>query len=503
MAATQTLPQYLQHCNFTPITPRRGVITLTGYGISVRVDRGHLSVQDGIGPLRRTGCFSRVRHGIRRLVVIGANGVVSLAALRWLADQGAAFVMLERNGSVVTTTGPVHPSDARLRRAQALAVRSGVDVRIARALIAAKLAGQERLARNDLNNLPAAVKIGEARAALEAAATVDAIRRLEAQAGLAYWSAWRNILINFPAVDLSRVPKHWRTFGARVSPISGSPRCACNPPNAILNYLYAVLESESRLALATVGLDPGLGFLHLDSRKRDSLACDLMETVRPEVDSYALDWLTNRLFRRKDFFEMPDGTCRLMAGLCAQLSQTAPAWAHAVAPWAELVAQTLWAAVRRPGHQLATPLTGNHRRSGRVGEHARPVAIPPKPIKVCKICGVACEKTYCATCGRQRSKEAFDEGRRVAQTAESRARRSATQRAHVKANQNWKPSKDFEWLDRKAYSSKIQPLLASFTVSTLQSALEISEPYAAFIRSGKRVPHPRHWPTLARLVGVS
>ena len=36
----------------------------------------------------------------------GADGVVSLAALRWLADQNASFVMLNRDGSVLLTTGP-------------------------------------------------------------------------------------------------------------------------------------------------------------------------------------------------------------------------------------------------------------------------------------------------------------------------------------------------------------------------------------------------------------
>lgn len=61
-----------------------------------------------------------------------------------------------------------------------------------------------------------------------------------------------------------------------------------NPPNAILNYLYAILEAEARLAIAALGLDPGLGFLHFDTRTRDSLACDVLEPVRPEVDAYLL-----------------------------------------------------------------------------------------------------------------------------------------------------------------------------------------------------------------------
>jgi len=102
------------------ITSRQGVVTLFGYGIQVRVDRGHLLVEDGIAAKRRQTHFSRVGHGLKRLVVIGADGMVSLAALRWLADQDAAFVMLDRDGSVLATTGPVRPSDARLRRAQDL-----------------------------------------------------------------------------------------------------------------------------------------------------------------------------------------------------------------------------------------------------------------------------------------------------------------------------------------------------------------------------------------------
>ena len=39
---------------------------------------------------------------------------------------------------------------------------------------------------------------------------------------------------------------------------------------AILNYLYAVLEAESRIALLAIGLDPGIGILHTDQRARDS-----------------------------------------------------------------------------------------------------------------------------------------------------------------------------------------------------------------------------------------
>jgi CRISPR/Cas system-associated endonuclease Cas1 len=198
MAATQTLPQVFGPSNsgkphspaassvFTTspggnvetIVPTRGVVTLFGYGIKVCVERSHLILEDGIGANRRRGRFSRVRHGLKRVVVIGSDGLVSLAALRWLADQDAAFAMLDRNGKVLTVTGPVTPSDARLRRAQALANQSGIGLRIARELVDQKLAAQERVAREGLQAQAAVEAIRQARSALTSAPTIDTLRVL-------------------------------------------------------------------------------------------------------------------------------------------------------------------------------------------------------------------------------------------------------------------------------------------------------------------------------------
>src|SRR5712664_1645035 len=206
MAATQTVPQDPQHRNFVPITPRRGVVTLFGYGIRIQVERGHLTLEDGIGDERRMARFARVGHSVKRLVVIGSDGMVSLAALRWLADQDAAFIMLERDGSVLVTTGPVRASDARLRRAQALASQSGAALRIARELIDKKLLGQERVARHKLLVTDTADRIARYRDELAEADSPERIRLIESQAAGAYWASWRTLPINFPRKDEPKIP---------------------------------------------------------------------------------------------------------------------------------------------------------------------------------------------------------------------------------------------------------------------------------------------------------
>jgi len=475
----------------------------------VCVERGHLILEDGIGTRLRVR-FPRVGHGLRRLVVIGSDGMVSLAALRWLADQDAAFVMLERDGSVLATTGPVRPSDARLRRAQALAHQSGVAVQIARELVDQKLAGQEQLARDRLNDSFAARLIASARSELPKAETIPAIRLLESQAAHAYWSAWRTIPVLFPKNDLRRVPEHWRVFGTRQSPLTGSPRLAVNPPNAMLNYLYAVLESEARLAAAALGLDPGIGILHVDTDSRDSLACDLMEPVRPQVDAYVLEWISREPIRREWFFERRDGNCRLMGSFAVRLSETAPTWGRAVAPIAEWVARTLSSGIRKqvPTGLPPTRLTQNQRREARGITTEPSTKRPPKPMRICRTCGANLYRgrTHCAACAVPASKERFVEvawrGRIASHSNQAEMSRAKTQRRNTTAIYAWKPSDLPAWLSKETYEQKIQPCLAVLTVSIISSALDVSRGYATDIRAGRRRPHPRHWLILAKLVGV-
>jgi CRISPR-associated protein Cas1 len=393
MAAIATVPQTISPDNLTEqptpaLAPRTGVVTLFGYGINVHVNRGHLIVSDGIASDRRTWRFPRVGHGLRRLVAIGSDGEISLAALRWLADQDAAFIMLDRLGKVLLTTGPVSSSDARLRRLQSLSPESGVALRIARELIVQKLFGQERVIGRFFKESPSIQVIVDARRSAAKATSNEDIRRWEAKGALAYWGTIRDVQVNFSKADASKIPEHWKRFGSRVSPLTNSPRLAVNPANSILNYLYAILESESRLALATLGLDPGIGVLHNDLRSRDSLASDLMEPVRAKVDGLLLKLLTEEQLRREWFFEQRDGNCRLMAPFAAMLSETAMMWREEVASYAEWIAKTLWDSRVKPKRRDAptTQLTQRLRSQGRAKLFMKDEKeIPLRPV-LCRIC---------------------------------------------------------------------------------------------------------------------
>ena len=223
-----------------------------------------------------------------------------------------------------------------IRRAQALAVTNGLDLAIARELIAGKLDGQRRI----LVRLGAELREFDAwRTALGSAGSIENLRIIEANAAAQYFASFRNVTLRFRARDRERIPARWLRCDSRASVLTGAPRAATSPLNALRNYLFACLESEARLALLAQGLDPALGVLHTDQRNRDSLALDVMEPVRADVDAFLLDLLEDREFTARDFGELPNGICRVAAPLTHELALTLPHWRECLRPIAARLAR--------------------------------------------------------------------------------------------------------------------------------------------------------------------
>jgi CRISPR-associated endonuclease Cas1 len=330
-------------------------------------------VEDGVGRDRRTRVFSRATHGINRLFVIGSDGYVTLDAVRWLHQLGIALIHLDRDGAILATSTP-HGGDARLRRLQAAAAGNDTGIEVSRMLLRAKLDGQATVLAALPAGRPTTDDFEKAAAALESAASLDELRWAERDAALAYWTAWGLVNVRFARRDARLVPEQWLVFGRRGSLLTTSPRLAVNPANAILNYLYAILEAETRLACLTVGLDPGLGIVHVDYQSRDSFALDLMEAARPAVDAHLIELLQTRTFTRRDFAETARGVCRVNPPLSHELATSATLWAAAIAPAAEAVAKILAEADGSRVKQTPTPLTGRN-RSARHGP-ANPASQP-------------------------------------------------------------------------------------------------------------------------------
>ena len=442
-----------------------GVLVLSGYGLRLSVNRGHLVIEDGIADDRRTQRLSRIDRTVKRLVILGEAGSVSLDAIGWLHRVGIPLVHLRPDGTLLLVAGPAAASHAPIRRAQALAAETGVGLRISVDLIRTKMHRHMEIAATLPDGSKAVSEIRSRVKQLEVVHISADLRGVEGHAAKAYWSAWKGLPIHLKASELKRCPDHWRTFGGRTSPLSRShsPRRAVNPANAVLNYLYAVLEAEARIAIMAVGLDPMLGLLHSDHGARDSLALDLMEPVRPLVDAYVLDLLRSHIFTRGEVFETLDGQCRLMPPLTRMLTTTAPRWARAMLPVAQQIAKQL---LHDAQAQSEARPTGTVRSIGPQLRAARDFS--PRLDKK-------------------------DDPRYHGQSVTQRKRTVAQVQ---RANQRWERNSE-PGMTRERYVETVVPALASVKLSALMAATGLTNASCSLIRRGRTVPHPRHWEPLA------
>jgi CRISPR-associated endonuclease Cas1 len=486
------------------------VCVADGYGIRIHVQHGHLIVTDGIGRQRRERRYPRAGHGLRRLIVVGHTGYVTLDAHRWIAETGLAYLHIDTDGRVLTTSGRLGIDQPALRRAQALAPGDGSGLAITQTLLESKLSGQARVARA-LGSDHVAETIADLLRVLQDAPDQEACRRAEAVAAKAYWNdVWATRSVTFARRDQARVPKRWLTFGSRHSelPTAYSPRRATNPANAILNYLYALGEAEASLALRGVGLDPGLGFLHADAKARDSAALDLLEAIRPDIDAYVAQLIAQRTFARSDFVELPDGTCRVLPPLTHELARTSLSWAQAAGPHAEHVT-TLLAASRGRTEVPPTPLTQSKRAARYANARSQQGARRPRPAQLpertCPGCGGPPgqgKQAWCPAClpGQLAQQGSVGGLRRMGKvTGElTKAKQRAALAEHQEACAAWNRVRANE-NDDETYKRDVLPRVLGQPIQVITKATGLSRAYASRVRRGLVIPHPRHWKALRKL----
>lgn len=336
----------------TTIRPdKHGTLVLQGYALKMRVTAGHLELEGGIGTDRVFARLNRATSKLRRLIVMPYGkeefGFISPSALYWLKNVNVQLQIYSRDGELMfESTAQAHAEDVKLRRAQVLAANTETGLDVARTLLGRKIFGQA----DNLTNRPDAQSAVEGiRACAESLGqhySQETIRIAEARAADLYWRALADTPVQFD--KKAKVPDHWRRLGLRHSPLTNSARNAICPANAMLNYLYSLVEGETTAALHVAGLDPQLGFNHQDRSYRASLTSDVMETVRPLVDRWLLELLAKRTFSGKDFGETREGVCRLSPQLAAELAATLPHWRAAIAPMVALVADLLRHTADRP-----------------------------------------------------------------------------------------------------------------------------------------------------------
>jgi CRISPR-associated protein Cas1 len=272
--------------------------------------QGAYLAKDGETVLVRVEDESRLRVPIHTLASIVCFGRVSCSAplMGLCAEKGVALSFLTEQGRFLARVeGPVS-GNVLLRREQYRRAESAEQTaEIARSVVIAKVANCRTVLLRAARERPegagcpalevAALRLARLAGTLQEPLALDRVRGHEGDAARVYFDVFDHLVVE------SKDTFFFRTRSRR-------------PPldnlNALLSFLYTLVTHDVAAALEGVGLDPAVGYLHVDRPGRPSLALDLVEELRPVLaDRLALSLVNRRQVRAEGFRRTESGAVEM------------------------------------------------------------------------------------------------------------------------------------------------------------------------------------------------
>ncbi|KAB8141448.1 CRISPR-associated endonuclease Cas1 [Chloroflexia bacterium SDU3-3] len=230
-------------------------------------------------------------------VLICSDGVaLSSDVVRICAEEGIPLHFL--NGRDGNDYGTLFASGltgmALTKRAQLRAYEDARGLALAKAFARGKIQSQANMLRYAAKYRRESDPAAHAALTAAAAEVLDTLPALDRVAGVVD-EATRSAVMGAEGRAAAR---YWAAVAQLIPPELAWPgretQGATDRFNQALNYGYAVLRAQVRVALLLAGLEPNAGFLHADRPGKPSLSLDLIEEFRQPVVDRTLIGLVNR-----------------------------------------------------------------------------------------------------------------------------------------------------------------------------------------------------------------
>lgn len=224
-------------------------------------------------------------------VIVAANAQISTQLIFALLQNGTQIIYTDWRGAYQGSINDCRIGIEKLELQSRVFNNPISQLRLGKYVIAHKLENQIKLLR-DYNKHQKNTKLREIinkllayREKIIDTQNIEELRGFEGICSKIYFSAFSELL-----------PTEAGGWAGR------SRQPALNPVNALLNYGYAFLERDIRIAILGNGLDERIGFLHSNNGRKDSLVYDLMEMFRQSiVDKFVLRLFNRKVFQDSDF----------------------------------------------------------------------------------------------------------------------------------------------------------------------------------------------------------
>ena len=211
-----------------------------------------------------------------------------------------SFLPSHHQHQIVNITPQQHGNHARKMRQYQMASQPSQALNLAKTILRTKLFGQLRNTQRWQRNYPhARSALASAHKAIIAtiakakyAKNIPTLMGYEGQAARAYFSG----------VSAMLAPSYG--FSGR------NKRPPKDPINTALSYSYSLAQHAIEALISANGLEPAFGFLHQISYGRDSLACDLLELIRPAIDAWIIQLFAQQVLTPAHFYHK-GGACYL------------------------------------------------------------------------------------------------------------------------------------------------------------------------------------------------
>jgi CRISPR-associated protein Cas1 len=236
-------------------------------------------------------------------ILITTSAYVSTDALKFAVDNNIDVVFLDHFGDPYGRVWHSKlGSTTLIRRKQLEIYNSEEGLNLAKEWIDRKLSNQTDLLKKLKQTRPekedalrsAMEKIETQRANLnELKGTIEEVRQqilgIEGMSSKNYFEALSGIM-----------PDKYRFSGRSRDPAKDEFNC-------LLNYSYGVLYSKVEKACIIAGLDPYIGFMHVDNYNKKTLVFDLIEMYRTLADETVVYLFSRRMIKDEFFDQVPDG----------------------------------------------------------------------------------------------------------------------------------------------------------------------------------------------------
>jgi len=283
------------------------LLLITGFGTSINVDKRKLIITNRLKDTRLEFYPHKISHD--GIIIDGHTGNITFEAMRWLSKHNINLTLLNWNGQLLANVMPEQPKSGKLRIKQYQKYLNSTDrFEIALKIVQTKI-------EHSLNLLEELSKFYES-------VDVSKIRKSVEKEDLFLL----DIMKNGENQDISKSIKQLMTYEGRIAGIylenltavfnklypefnftgrknkTNSRNCnASDEINALLNYGYAILESEIRKGINSVGLDYSIGFLHEINQSRTPLVYDIQELFRWLIDISVIQLLEEKKIKKSDF----------------------------------------------------------------------------------------------------------------------------------------------------------------------------------------------------------